>query len=109
MGFALRYKNVHTRNEAMLRITVHTDETGATLQLEGRLAGSAIREAEDCWQTTRARYPDLPLCLDLRAVTFVDTEGKLFLTQAYQQGASFLSSGCLVRAYVEEIMQSGQE
>ena len=38
----------------MLRITVHIDETGPTLQLEGRLAGQAILEAERCWRP-RAR------------------------------------------------------
>ena len=93
----------------MLRITVHTDETGPTLQLEGRLAGSAIKEAERCWKATRAAHQDRSLRLDLRAVTFVDKEGKLFLKQAYQQGAGFLSSGCLVRSYVEEIMNSSHE
>lgn len=93
----------------MLRITVHTDETGPTLQLEGRLAGPAIIEAERCWQTTRAEHPDRPLRIDLRAVTFMDQEGKAFLTQVFQQGACFLSSGCLTRAYVEEITRSGQE
>jgi anti-anti-sigma regulatory factor len=93
----------------MLRITIHTNETGATLQLEGRLTGSTIREAEHSWQTIRARYQGRPLCLDLRAVTFVDTEGKVFMKQAYEQGASFLCSGCLVRSYVEEIMKPCHE
>ena len=93
----------------MLRITVHIDETGPTLQLEGRLAGQAILEAERCWVATRAEHPDRPLRIDLRAVTFMDQEGKSFLTRVFQQGASFLSSGCLTRAYVEEIMRSGQE
>jgi hypothetical protein len=93
----------------MLRITVHTDETGPTLQLEGRLAGPAILEAERCWQVTRAEHPDRPLRVDLRAVTFMDQEGKSFLTRVFRQGTSFLSSGCLTRAYVEEIMRSGQE
>lgn len=93
----------------MLRITVHTDETGPMVQLEGRLAGPVIVEAERCWQATRAAYPDRPIRLDLRAVTFLDQEGKAFLKQAFQQGAGFLSSGCLTRSYVEEIMHSGQE
>jgi anti-anti-sigma regulatory factor len=93
----------------MLRITVHTDETGFTVQLEGRLAGPAIRVAERCWQATRAAHPDRPLRIDLRSVTFFDKEGKAFLKQAFQQGAGFLASGCLTRAYVEEIMRSGKE
>jgi anti-anti-sigma regulatory factor len=93
----------------MLRITVHTDETGPIVQLEGRLAGLVILEAERCWQATHAAHPGRPIRIDLRAVTFLDKEGKAFLKQAFQQGAGFLSSGCLTRSYVEEIMQSGQE
>jgi hypothetical protein len=93
----------------MLRITVHIDETGPIVQLEGRLAGPVIIEAERCWQATRFEHPDRPLRIDLRAVTFLDKEGKAFLKRAFRQGAGFLSSGCLTRAYVEEIMRSGNE
>jgi hypothetical protein len=93
----------------MLRINVHTDDMGTMVQLEGRLAGPVILEAERCWQATRAAHPDRPIRIDLRAVTFLDKEGKAFLKQAFQQGAGFLSKGCLMRSYVEEIMRSGQE
>ena len=93
----------------MLRVTVHIDERGPIVQLEGRLAGPVILEAERCWQATRAAHPDRPIRIDLRAVTFLDKEGKAFLKQAFQQGAGFLSKGCLMRSYVEEIMRSGQE
>lgn len=91
----------------MLRITISIGEAGPILQLEGRLAGSAIQEAERCWQSARVEHPGQPLRVDLRAVTFIDEEGKLFLKRAYQAGAAFLTSGCLTRAYVEEIMRSG--
>lgn len=92
----------------MLRITVHIDEKAVTLQMEGRFVGEAIPEAEGCWQATRAEHPDRPLRIDLRAVTFMDQEGKLFLKHIFQQGASFLSSGCMTRAYVEEITKSAE-
>ena len=93
----------------MLRITVHTDESGSTLQMEGRLAGPAVNEAERCWQLTCAENPGRPRRLDLRGVTFLDQEGKSFLNRVFHQGASFLSSGCLTRAYVEEITRSRHE
>jgi len=93
----------------MLRITVHADDSEPVVQLEGRLAGPVILEAERCWQATRRDYPDRLIRIDLRDVTFLDKEGKAFLKQAYQQGAGFLSSGCLTRSYVEEILRSGQE
>lgn len=92
----------------MLRITVVTDEQGLVIRLEGRLAGFAIQEAERGWQERCAEHPDRPVRVDLRAVTFIDEEGKLFLKRAYQAGADILTAGCLTRAYVEEIMQSGR-
>lgn len=92
----------------MLRVTTHIDDMTITLQLEGRLAGPAILEAKRCWQATREEHQDRPLRIDLRAVTFMDQEGKSFLNQVFQQGASFLASGCLTRAYVEEITRSGK-
>ena len=93
----------------MLRVTTHIDDTMITLQLEGRLAGLAVIEAERCWQVTCSENSDRPRQLDLRGVTFLDQEGKSFLKRVCQQGAGFLSSGCLTRAYVEEITRSYTE
>ncbi|MDT3778125.1 hypothetical protein PJI16_11215 [Nitrospira sp. MA-1] len=92
----------------MLRVTPRIDETTITLQLEGRLAGPTVIEAERCWQVTCAENPGRSHRLDLRGVTYLDQEGKSFLNRVFQQGASFLSSGCLTRAYVEEITRSGK-
>ncbi|HNP27972.1 MAG TPA: hypothetical protein PKK23_02930 [Nitrospirales bacterium] len=92
----------------MLRVTAHVEDTTITLQLEGRLAGPSVIEAERCWQVTCAENPGRSRRLDLRGVTFLDQEGKSFLNRVFQQGASFLSSGCLTRAYVEEITRSGK-
>jgi anti-anti-sigma regulatory factor len=92
----------------MLRVTAHVEDTTITLQLEGRLAGPTVIEAERCWQVTCAENPGRSRRLDLRAVTYLDQEGKAFLRRVFQQGANFLSSGCLTRAYVEEIIRSGK-
>ena len=92
----------------MLRVTTHIDGTTITLQLEGRLAGPAVIEAERCWQVACVENPDRPMRMDLRAVTFIDQQGKSFLKRVFQQGASFLSSGCLTKAYVEEITRSAK-
>ncbi len=92
----------------MFRITVKTDERSASLQLEGRLAGDQARmEVQRCWRAMRTEYADRPLHVDLRAVTFMDEEGRQFLREAYQEGASFIASGCLTKAYVEEITHAG--
>jgi anti-anti-sigma regulatory factor len=92
----------------MLRVTTHIDGTTITLQLEGRLTGPAVIEAERCWQVACVENPGQPMRMDLRAVTFIDQQGKSFLKNVFQQGASFLSSGCLTKAYVEEITRSGK-
>ncbi|MBA3613780.1 MAG: hypothetical protein H0W49_12910 [Nitrospirales bacterium] len=93
----------------MLRVTTHIDDTMITLQLEGRLAGPDVIEGERCWQMTCAENPGRVPRIDLRGVTFLDQEGKGFLQRVFQQGAGFLSSGCMTRAYVEEITRSGQQ
>jgi len=92
----------------MLRVTTHIDDMTITLQLEGRLAGPTVIEAERCWQVACLENPGRRMRMDLRAVTFIDQEGKSFLKSVFQQGASFLSSGCLTKAYVEEITRSGK-
>ena len=78
------------------------------LQMEGRLAGNAIPEAERCWEAALVEHPERPVRIDLRAVTFIDREGIDLLKRAYHQGAGFVSSGCLTRAYVEEVTQGSQ-
>lgn len=87
----------------MLKVTVHIDDKALNIQMEGRLAGEAIPEAERCWEAARVEHPERPLRIDLRAVTFIDREGIELLKRSYQEGAGFLSSGCLTRAYVEEV------
>lgn len=87
----------------MLRITTHHDEDEITLQLEGRLDQANIGEVERCWTVLSSNNPTQGFCVDLRAVTFIDERGKNFLKQVAQKGGRFLSSGCLVRAYVETL------
>ncbi len=87
----------------MLRITVHEDRGSLTFQLEGRLAGSWVRELQDCWQRTLAERPTSAVRFDLTEVTFVDAAGKAFLAASHAQGAELVAAGCLMRAIVAEI------
>ncbi len=93
----------------MIRINVQVDDQVVTLHLEGRLVEQTVSEAARCWETSREDNPGKPCRMDLRSVTFIDPAGRKFLKQVFQQGASFLYSGCLTRAYVEEITDSGKE
>lgn len=91
----------------MLRITVQRDKIGALLLLEGRLAGSLVKEAERCWEAACRDNEGRPLRVDLRSVTYIDSDGKALLKRLHQQGAGLIAAGCLTRSYVEEITQCG--
>src|SRR5262245_47105210 len=86
----------------MLRITIRDDPESLTFQLEGRLAGPWVREAEACWQHARASQRK-PVLFDLTGVTMIDAAGKAFLAAAHAQGVELVASGCLMRAIVAEL------
>jgi anti-anti-sigma regulatory factor len=87
----------------MLRITVHDNPEFVTFQLEGRLAGSWVREAEECRQRTLAGRCRPVVRVDLTGVTFIDTAGKLYLAAMHRLGAEFVVADCLTKAIVAEI------
>jgi hypothetical protein len=86
----------------MLRITIHEAPGSATFQLEGRLAGPWVREAEGCWHALAGQGKP-SLRLDLTGVILIDAAGKAFLARAHAQGAELVAGGCLMRAIVAEL------
>jgi hypothetical protein len=86
----------------MLRITMHEGPGFWTFQLEGKLAGPWVGEAEACWQRTWTSQHQARR-LDLTGVTMIDAAGKAFLSAAHAQGATLVASGCLIRAIVAAI------
>src|SRR5262245_2475740 len=90
----------------MLRITTHDNPGSLTFQLEGRLAGPWVREAEDCWRSTLAGRPRPAVRVDLTGVTFIDAAGKAFLAAAHARGAEFVAAGCLMKAVVAEVTRA---
>jgi len=87
----------------MFRITIREDPESLTFQLEGKLAGPWVREAEDSWRRTRVSQRKPVLCFNLTGVTLIDAAGKAFLAAAHAQGVELVASGCLMRAIVAEI------
>ena len=87
----------------MLRVTVHDDPGSLTFQLEGKLVGPWVREAEACLRRTLAGRRLSDLRLDLTGVTLIDPAGKAFLAAAHGLGAELVASGCLMRAIVAEV------
>src|SRR5437773_11896587 len=87
----------------MLRITVHDNLDSVIFQLEGRLTGAWVWEAEECRQRTLARRRRTAVCFDLAGVTFIDDAGKAYLAAMHRLGAEFVAAGCLTKAVVAEI------
>jgi len=88
----------------MLKITTLTNAESIILRLEGRLAGPWVQELERCWgSSTVGTTTNLPLSVDLSAVTYVDSDGKNLLKKLHQQGAKLVASGCLTSCIVTDI------
>lgn len=90
----------------MLRITVRDEPERVIFQLEGRLAGPWVREAQKCWDDTTGSQRLSAIVCDLTGVTLIDHAGKAFLAAAHAQGAQFVASGCLMRCIVSELTRA---
>jgi anti-anti-sigma regulatory factor len=96
----------------VLKITNHHDpmRQGTSLIVEGRLAGPWVEELRTYCRHTFDNHDNQQRCMqiDLTGVTFIDADGKLLLTQLWQQGMELRASGCLTRCLVEEITMGGR-
>src|SRR5258707_530350 len=90
----------------MLRITVHDSPESLTFQLEGRLEGLWVREAEQCRQHTLAGRGRPSVRSDLTGLTYIDDAGKAYLAAMYRLGTEFVAPDCLTKAIVAEIAKS---
>jgi anti-anti-sigma regulatory factor len=87
----------------MLRITVHDNSESLTIQLEGKLAGPAVRELAACFQQTRIDHRRPVVRVDLTDVTWTDAAGKSCLAALHRQGVEFVAADCLMKALVAEV------
>lgn len=86
----------------MLRITVHTEGTQTTLELEGRLTGPWVAELHHAWQEA-GMSGGRSIVVNLAAVSYVDADGKRLLSDMCRTGVRFEASGCLMRSLVEDM------
>ena len=93
----------------MLRITTTIRPDGTTVALEGRLAGPWVDELRASWRSLATTRDASSIRLDLDAVTFIDTAGKALLWAMHQQGAALTATGCMTRAFLEEIGKNARE
>jgi ABC-type transporter Mla MlaB component len=88
---------------AMLRVTIKKEDSSEIWELEGKLSGEWVCELKRLWME---RPPDTRLSCEvhLKAVSYIDPAGKQLLAEMRRQGAEIKGCGCMVRAFVEEIM-----
>jgi outer membrane protein TolC len=90
----------------MLRVTVHDTAKTWRLQLEGRLAGEAVIEAERAWlDAPEGRAKEI----DLRGVTCADPAGQRLLHRMHRAGAALTAQGVAMKALVHEIREGRLE
>ncbi|MGC1484982.1 MAG: hypothetical protein WA789_14390 [Candidatus Acidiferrum sp.] len=90
----------------MLKITVHEDAKGQTIQLEGKVVGPWVEELRRAWHTLPPSLGSRKLQLDLRGVTFVDTKGRHLLQEIHRRtNASFMADSPLTQYFADDAMQ----
>jgi ABC-type transporter Mla MlaB component len=87
----------------MLRVTIKKENTSETWELEGKLAGEWVPELDRLWRQ-RTSQSGTTIEILLKAVSYIDPSGKRLLAEMRLQGAEIRGCGCMVRAFVEEIM-----
>ena len=87
----------------MLRVTVKKENSSEIWELEGKLSGEWVCELNRLWKD-RSPQAGVATEVHLKAVSYIDPAGKQLLADMRQQGAEIKGCGCMVRAFVEEIM-----
>jgi len=77
------------------------------MKLEGRVVGSWVDEVRRAWRSLDSSWGLKKLNLDLRGVSFVDSEGRRLMQEIYEKtGAAFLTNSPLTTYFAEEAMQA---
>ncbi len=92
----------------MLRVTVKREDSVESWELEGKLAGEWAKELERCWQHSPSKGPERLRRVHLKAVSYIDADGKRLLSEMYREGAEIKACGCMTRAIVEEIVREAK-
>jgi anti-anti-sigma regulatory factor len=91
----------------MIRVTIDQDQSEfVTLKLEGKLAGARVLELNRAWLALEPSLGSRKLAIDLRGVTFADSDGKHALAEIHSKtGATFLADTPLTKYFAEEARQ----
>lgn len=87
----------------MLKITIQEGARAVTLKLEGRVVGPWVAEFDRTWQSLAPSLDGKKLSVDLRGVTYINTEGTEILAEIYRQThAQFKADTPLTKYFVEQ-------
>jgi len=89
----------------MVKIQVRELKDRIVLEVEGRLAGAGVPEAQSAWSTARASRPGCKVQVDLKSVTCVDREGRALLRSMHGEGVEFLRAGLATQDILDEVLQ----
>jgi anti-anti-sigma regulatory factor len=88
----------------MLRISLQEKSDAVVLKLEGRLTGPEAVELGRLWEEKAPAITQKRLSLDLREITFADTDGIRILQTIYSQtGAAILAGTPWTKYLAEEV------
>lgn len=87
----------------MLKISIHDTPTELRFQLEGRLIGPWVAEAEGAWQTAESARNGRRVVFDLSDITFIDDNGRELLERLHRSDVTLLGSDPMTRSIIEEV------
>jgi ABC-type transporter Mla MlaB component len=91
----------------VLKITIQEGTKTISLKLEGRIVGPWVSEFDRTWHSLVPSLDGKKLSVDLRGVTYIDSEGREVLAEIYRQThAQFKADTPLTKYFVEEAKSS---
>jgi ABC-type transporter Mla MlaB component len=87
----------------VLKITIEPEADEVRMKLEGDLAGTWVRDLEECWRATRSSSSGKVACLDLSDVSRVDDAGRYLLALIHETGARMISTGVAMKDLLDSI------
>jgi ABC-type transporter Mla MlaB component len=86
----------------MLKVTMNQVDSVETWELEGKLSGDWVKELGRCWGE-RQPSNGIHLQVHLKAVSYIDADGKQLLAEMHRQGVKIRGCGCMTKAVVDDI------
>ena len=107
----LRWARSETRPQLgarMLRITIEKSDGLIKMKLEGRIVGPEVAELNRAWTELAPELGTKKLSLDLRDVTYSDTQGTEVLRDIYSQAQAQLIADTLWSKHIANEVMRGK-